>query len=290
MLTAAQAETLAEIEAIGTRIESFSLAEDGNALVYKSRLCEYSGDSPGPQGIHLVMLLDGGGPFRFTYDGIDFNQRMAPGNIAMRLGGSRAHGHWPEATTMQVGVDQAMLLELMVDANGGMPVDVEALASKVLTSGPLRLELIRCAAVVGDAAAPTLQREERMLSVAKALVQQCAAPVPRKVRERPLSALHAERVREYVNDVGVLPPTIEQLAGLCQLSRAHFTRAFNLSFGVTPSQYVNQVRMLRAATLLREGRRTVLDIALESGYSNPSKFAAAFRRGFGMAPTQWQRL
>ncbi|MEO0424361.1 MAG: AraC family transcriptional regulator [Pseudomonadota bacterium] len=289
-MTAAQAETLAEVQALGTRIESFSLAEDRKALVYKSRLQRYAGDSPGPDGIHLVMLLNGGGRFRFAYDGIDFDRRMAPGNMALRLGGSRADGHWPEATTLQLGVEQRLMLELMNDANGGVPVDVEALASSVLDSGPMRHQFIRCSEVVTDAVSPALHREEQLLGLASALMRHCTMPPARKVRERPLSALHAERVREYINDVGVLPPTIQQLARLCDLSRAHFTRAFSLSFGVTPSQYVNQVRMRRAATLLREGRGNVLDIALETGYSNPSKFAAAFRRGFGVAPTEWQRL
>ncbi|MEM9387942.1 MAG: AraC family transcriptional regulator [Pseudomonadota bacterium] len=275
---------------MGTRIESFSLSEDSKALVYKSHLRPYSGDSPGPLGIHLVMLLNGGGRFRFAYDGIAFDSPMIPGNMAVRLGGSRAQGHWPEATTLQLGVDDALLFELMADASEDARIDVEALASRALDSRALRQQFIRCASVVTDTVTSALEREEQLLAVAGSLLEHSATRVVPKVRERPLSALHAARVREYVNDVGVLPPTIEQLAKLCDLSRAHFSRAFSLTFGVTPSQYVNEVRMHRAAALLRERRGTVLDIALESGYSNPSKFAAAFRRGFGMAPTEWQQL
>ena len=50
------------------------------------------------------------------------------------------------------------------------------------------------------------------------------------------------------------------------------------------SQYLRELRMERAAALLREGRLNVLQVALEVGYSSPSHFSAAFHETFGCCP------
>jgi AraC-like DNA-binding protein len=41
-----------------------------------------------------------------------------------------------------------------------------------------------------------------------------------------------------------------------------------------------------ARRLLREGRYNVTEVALRVGYTNPSKFAAAFKAQFGVSPSQ----
>ena len=48
--------------------------------------------------------------------------------------------------------------------------------------------------------------------------------------------------------------------------------------------------MNKAASLLKNTDRTVLDIALEQGYENPGKFAAAFKKMMGLTPQEFRRL
>jgi len=60
--------------------------------------------------------------------------------------------------------------------------------------------------------------------------------------------------------------------------------------GPSPSLYHTMLRMDEARRLLRETKRSVVDVALEVGYANPSHFARVFRRETGLSPRDYYRL
>jgi AraC family transcriptional regulator len=82
--------------------------------------------------------------------------------------------------------------------------------------------------------------------------------------------------------------SLETLAALAGLSPFHFSRVFKQATGLTPHQFVIRERMLHAQRLIRESSRSLIEIALEVGYTSPSHFAQVFRREVGMAPTQFR--
>jgi AraC family transcriptional regulator len=82
--------------------------------------------------------------------------------------------------------------------------------------------------------------------------------------------------------------SIGTLAELTDLSPFHFSRVFKQATGITPLKFVTRERMLQAQQLIRETSRSLIEIALEVGYSSPSHFAQVFRRTVGMAPTQFR--
>jgi AraC family transcriptional regulator len=47
--------------------------------------------------------------------------------------------------------------------------------------------------------------------------------------------------------------------------------------------------MDEAKRLLRETKKSVVDVALDVGYANPSHFAQLFRRETGLAPSDYRR-
>jgi AraC family transcriptional regulator len=59
---------------------------------------------------------------------------------------------------------------------------------------------------------------------------------------------------------------------------------------MTPLQFVIRERMLRARQLIRETSRSLIEIALEVGYTSPSHFAEVFRRTVGMPPSEFRTL
>ncbi|MDF9828048.1 AraC family transcriptional regulator [Ereboglobus sp. PH5-10] len=81
--------------------------------------------------------------------------------------------------------------------------------------------------------------------------------------------------------------TLSEIAGL---SKFHFHRLFKKATGKTPSKYHIDLRMSMARKLLRETRRSVVEIALEVGYANPSHFAKIFRRETGLSPSDYRQL
>lgn len=83
--------------------------------------------------------------------------------------------------------------------------------------------------------------------------------------------------------------SLEQLAAQAGLSKFHFQRLFKRALGVSPSRYHINLRMNLARRLLRETQKSVVEIALEIGYTNPSHFAQLFRREAGLSPSDYRR-
>ena len=82
---------------------------------------------------------------------------------------------------------------------------------------------------------------------------------------------------------------LERLAAQAGLSKFHFHRLFKSATGVSPSHYHTNLRMNEARRLLRETKMSVVDVALEVGYANPSHFARLFRRETGLSPSEYRR-
>ena len=82
---------------------------------------------------------------------------------------------------------------------------------------------------------------------------------------------------------------LERLAARAGLSKFHFQRLFKAGVGVSPSHYLISLRMNEARRLLRETKMSVVDVALEVGYADPSNFARLFRRENGLPPSDYRR-
>ena len=82
--------------------------------------------------------------------------------------------------------------------------------------------------------------------------------------------------------------SIEALAELVELSSSHFAHVFKESTGMTPLQFITRQRVTRAQQLIRETSRSLIEVGLEVGYTNPSHFAQVFRRVVGVTPTAFR--
>ena len=83
--------------------------------------------------------------------------------------------------------------------------------------------------------------------------------------------------------------SLARLAEQAGMSEFHFNRLFKRVTGVPPSQYQIRLRLDVARRLLRETKESVITIANDVGYSNPSHFAQLFRKGTGLSPTTYRR-
>lgn len=82
---------------------------------------------------------------------------------------------------------------------------------------------------------------------------------------------------------------IPELAALCRLSVSAFRRRFRLVFSQSPTDYLYQVRIRVARTLLRQDRYPITEIAGMVGYPTISSFNRHFRKYAGQSPTAWLR-
>ncbi|MCZ7589785.1 MAG: AraC family transcriptional regulator [Gaiella sp.] len=80
----------------------------------------------------------------------------------------------------------------------------------------------------------------------------------------------------------------EELAARAYLSRCHFDRVVSAAAGETPARLRRRVLLERAAFRLVTTDATVLEVALEAGYSSNEAFTRAFRRAYGNGPSAWR--
>ncbi len=82
--------------------------------------------------------------------------------------------------------------------------------------------------------------------------------------------------------------TVEELAESVGLNRTTLQRVFKQMYGMTIFEYRTGIRMQESKNMLLDNELSVTEIAGLCGYSNASKFSAAFKKLFGMTPSEWK--
>ena len=103
-----------------------------------------------------------------------------------------------------------------------------------------------------------------------------------------LSPRQLSRVVDYIDAYLDKNIKLADLARLINISPFHFSRLFKQSIGMTPHKYLSQQRVERAKQLLKESDRSIVDIALECGFSSHSHLSKQFRQITGMTPKAYR--
>lgn len=90
-------------------------------------------------------------------------------------------------------------------------------------------------------------------------------------------------------DLDAVPHRAEDLAAQAHLSRFHFERVIAAVAGETPTRFRSRVLMERAAYRMITTDATLLDLAVEAGFSSHEAFTRAFRREYDVPPSAWRR-
>lgn len=80
--------------------------------------------------------------------------------------------------------------------------------------------------------------------------------------------------------------SIEQLARSVGLSRRQLERIFIAKTGMSPAEAYNKLRLQKARTLLLQSRAPLIDVALDVGFASAAHLSRAFKRVYGMTPSQ----
>lgn len=97
------------------------------------------------------------------------------------------------------------------------------------------------------------------------------------------------RAKAFLHDEMNRNPGVAELSAAVGMNHHHFSRMFKRSTGLAPYQYQSNIRLERAKQLLAEGRSPIIDVAYETGYSNPSQFSTFFRKRTGVSPSDFRR-
>ncbi len=83
--------------------------------------------------------------------------------------------------------------------------------------------------------------------------------------------------------------TVDELARRCGCSRRHLARLVREQCGGSLSAIVNRVRLEKAAELLLDPNRKIVDVAPDCGFNHLGSFSKRFRERFGLTPAAWRR-
>jgi transcriptional regulator GlxA family with amidase domain len=83
--------------------------------------------------------------------------------------------------------------------------------------------------------------------------------------------------------------TLDDLAGVAQLSRRHLSRTFRAATGVSIAQYHMRVRLEHARTLLLDRELTVEAVAQRCGLTDARQLRRAWKAAFGTSPADGRR-
>lgn len=82
---------------------------------------------------------------------------------------------------------------------------------------------------------------------------------------------------------------VPKLAQHVGISQATLQRRFQSHFGISPGEFLSQLRISITCQRLRESSLNITQIALESGYESPAAFSRAFRRQMGQSPREFKK-
>jgi len=253
------------------------------------------GKSFHPQGLEVCLNLSGAGHIATRKDELD----VRPESAVLYLSGETPLTAWREAGQRH----QFLTAEFSVDfLRRNLPrglgqvrpfvqrvLDAKKLATAVDLSRPLtpRLRLLvsalRSPPVSG--AARTMWFTAKVYEVAAELFfDHTAEETLFCTRQTHVAQERVEKAAALVRANLAEPLTLEELGQRVGCSPFYLSRTFTEQMGMTISQFLRQVRLERAAELLRSGKFNVTQAALEVGYSSVGHFSTAFHETFGCCP------
>lgn len=84
-------------------------------------------------------------------------------------------------------------------------------------------------------------------------------------------------------------PTVEELATAVNLSESHLQQLFKREIGVSPIQYLRDLRLELAREMLVNSFLQIREIGFKVGMSDQSHFIRAFKEKYGTTPSDYRK-
>jgi AraC family transcriptional regulator len=239
---------------------------------------------------HVVHLITNG-PVRAALIGDDGTQSgsLEPRRILLVPRGSR-HRFLAEdpIATVSVALHPDLLSQALDKTAPGAAIELTPqwnLADSHVTSMVLALR----ADLEDGSPAGRLYGESLGTALAVYLARRYGAP---PMQTRPMRAgLPAYRLRRVLDYIAAhldQDLSLADLARTAGMSAHHFAVLFRQRMGTSPHRYVVEQRLKHAKRLLRDHARSILEVALLSGFESQSHFGRVFRRVVGMTPSEYR--
>ena len=82
---------------------------------------------------------------------------------------------------------------------------------------------------------------------------------------------------------------LDYMVQLSGYSQAYLTRCFKKYIDLTPTQFINNLRLNLASSMLLQTKNEILQICQDCGFNNLSYFYRVFKKAYGMSPNQYRK-
>lgn len=82
---------------------------------------------------------------------------------------------------------------------------------------------------------------------------------------------------------------LDRFIEISGVSQEHLTRELKRYYNVTPTQFINELRIVEVSNMLKYSDISIIDIALESGFDNISYFNRIFKQKFNVTPSTYRK-
>lgn len=111
----------------------------------------------------------------------------------------------------------------------------------------------------------------------------------REGREEAGTVENLKKVLQYIGEHYSSPIRLSELAELVNMNEQYFCRYFKKNIGKTITEYINVIRVEKAATALAETEDKIIDIASACGFDNTGYFIRRFKKEKGMTPSEYRK-
>ncbi|WP_064708272.1 helix-turn-helix transcriptional regulator [Rhizobium bangladeshense] len=236
----------------------------------------------------IVLVTKGSCRIEGQYAGRWHRSRYGVGDIGMTAPGEEVHLRWNKGRglqTLQLHLSSATLADVVhLDPTRTGHV---RLPNQLLRPDPVVAGVMLGLRNAAESGASELYAETAVTFLASHLLQFHAGTQPladASVDDRRLIIVDRHLRESLERQV-----TLDQLAATAGLSKFHLLRAFKRRYGETPSRRLTRYRMEEGRRLLSSTGQSITAIAFSCGYENPTHFATAFRRVFGLSPSEYRR-
>ncbi|NDV81940.1 two-component regulator propeller domain-containing protein [Bacteroides sp. 51] len=116
-------------------------------------------------------------------------------------------------------------------------------------------------------------------------VEEKIVKIERKSNDEILIEKIMKTINEHLDDPNL---NVEMLAANAGMSRVHMHRKLKELTNQSARDFIRNIRLKQAATLLSEKKLTVSEVAYATGFSNISHFSSSFKELYGMSPTEYK--
>jgi AraC family transcriptional regulator len=246
---------------------------------------------------HLVFVSLGPGQVELERAGESIRHELKLGSVAVYPAGLPIRWSWRMPLSYSVmALDPKFLNYVACRIYGAVPGDFELLpAERSLDLGIAGLLGTLGSEAAGAGPDSSLYRESLANALSAHLLRYYGrwtrgGPARRDVQaERPTSLPEpVARAVRYIHEHHAQDIGLRDIAEAGRLSSFHLARVFKRNMGMAPHQYLVQVRVQSAHSLLSMSaeKRSLAEVAAAAGFSDQSHLTRHFKRAFGVTPGQ----